>query len=226
MSSRTRWPHRRGAVVAWLLVLGQMGVAGCMTVSDEDDKRDLWAGRQLDGPLSASVEGGGGGAVNPPIGARSTVKASFGSFVLCVNDDAPAVIDALRLSADGFQSPMPTATFWVRHVDPGANDSPVAFLLGSPPSFTESYAASKPAGKWEPFSAGRSVDLPCPAAASAAAQGFDEIFVTLSSNEGRGVVAEGFDIAYSISSQRYTLHVDWTMVICGSQLKDEFYCKS
>jgi len=183
-------------------------VAGCTSPQQELSRSD-------DGPLSV---GGivGGVSVNEP--REDPWRASFGTFFLCTEDGATVHLEDVRAPGD----PAPRAVRAVLHAKrEGAAASPERFgsRLGSPPDWDEPYVEGptrrQAASVYTDDIQGEVVDEPCPT--SPAGDRFTELVVTLEAGEA-GADVKRFFVDYRVDETKYTLPVDWQLIMCGAQV--------
>jgi hypothetical protein len=211
--SSARWtPSALLASLATLILL-----TGCQTTAH--DKQD--GPRREGGPLSASLGGSGGVALDPPKAVKDW-NASFGDFWLCSKQpDQKIVVQRVRYSS----GPRPVdAHVYVRRMTreerlhPAAGTSASTFYsaYGSPPDFAEHYATLKPGGTFSEHIDGTRVTQQCKDRGKGPIEGFTELVFAVKVGPA-GALLHDFVIDYTSNGQPYFAKIAWSVVGCGTR---------
>jgi hypothetical protein len=174
--------------------------------------------RSDDGPLSVGEMVGGLAVDEPDVDPWS---ASFGTYFLCVEGGDTVHLEGVR--APG--APAPRRVRAVLHDEPnGAARSRDRFMsqIGTPPDWDEPYVDGRvrrePADSYTEDIQGEAVDADCPIIAETRDR-FRELILILEAGSA-GADVERFFIDYRVGEERYTLPVDWQIVMCGRQIRE------
>jgi hypothetical protein len=171
----------------------------------------------------------GGASLDPPSGPAKDFEATFGAFVLCVQKPDVSV-DLSRVTYPPDAPPGTTAFIrtvtpdLVANVPPDERPAyvPMAFGLGSPPTFNQAYAGLNPPGKYTNDLEGVPVLESCGDANDAIqtlnekevpATGYTELMIVIPA-ASKGAEVDGFHIEYVADGSEYVESVPWTMVVC------------
>ena len=199
------WPRQR-------LIRMPIAIALVVTLfacrAEEQTEGDV--PRSEDGPLSVG-DLMGGQSFLPPTPRPSRWWASTGSFGLCTSG-SPVELETVRL--DGVDHPPHEA--WLLTDVPENDQNFVTFgsTVGRPPDFDEDYAGPRiEGGTYTPMK-GATINDPCPK--RSVVEGVTELVLATQADR-EGAEIPGFWIDYSVAGRPYTLHVDWTIVLCGDR---------
>lgn len=197
------------------VVVSLATLVGCSGPGEDPfpDRPETSSGRSADGPLS--VDGiAGGQSYLAPRSRPERWTASQGSFQLCTTDE-PVTLKGVRLA--GERQPLSVTPWLVSDTPKSSRDVTFGGVLGSPPDFAEPYADDGffLRGSYTDEFDGTVIDDPCPA--KTVQEGYSEVVLALETDSA-GARVPYFWIDYRVGEEEYTLRVDWTIVLCGTEI--------